>query len=614
MPESPRQTSYVKRHRISALAALCLTAVAALLTSCTSKMSGREILAKIHPGHPRLMMTPNTIATIQANLPKDPWLQKQYRGQKKDADRFLSEPVSVYRLHGRDDMVDISRKVLERVSTLALVYHIEGDRKYLDRCWLELDNAGHFHDWGPRQFLDTAEMTAAFAIAYDWLFDAWTPEQRQSLRRSIVDMGLKPGLIAYDTQKWPHQVDNHNTVNNGGLILGALAIADEEPGIAGKILARAISSDPHSLSQFAPDGAWPEGPMYWGYATEYESMSLAALETACGTDFGLAGIPGIDQAGWFPIYDNGPVDGTFNFADAIEDHERRSGPQLLWMAQRFHEPRFAQYERDFPNGRVSALDVIWGAGIDHQPWQALPTDRYFRGVELATMRDDWDKPDGWFVGFKAGSNNVSHSHLDVGSFVLEAKGVRWAIDLGPSDTDLPGYSDDDGQRWIYYRLRAEGHNTLVLNPGSGPDQDHNGAGRITSFASSPQGVELTADLTGVYPSSNRVVRSLSFTRGKSVKLSDAVQLPRPGEVWWFLQTRAGTKPSADGRTLTLRQNGQTLSLKLVQPSSARFEVGPSESLPTSPHPSGQPANPGVSRISIHLSSVKDTTISVQFEN
>ncbi len=580
---------------------------------CSREMTGQDILAKVSPYHPRLMMTPNTIATIKSNLPTDPWLQSRYSDQKKTADRLLKEPMSVYKLHGMDGLVDTSRQVLERVSTLALVYRMEGDKKYLDRCWSELDAAGHFPDWGKRQILDSAEMTAAFAIAYDWLYNVWTKDQQKFIRESIIDLGLKPGLASYATQNWPHQVDNHNTVGNGGLALGALAIANESPEITGKILALGLVSVRESLSQFAPDGAWPEGPMYWGYATEYESMYLDSLETACGTDFGLGNIPGVDKGGWFPLYDNGPADGTFNYGDAIEDHEIRSGPQLLWMAHRFHDPRLAQYERDFPNGRVSALDVIWGAGIEHGPWQTIELDRYFRGVELATMRDGWDKPKGWFVGFKAGSNDIGHAHLDVGSFVLEAKGVRWIIDLGPSDTDLPGYPDDDGQRWTYYRLRAEAHNTLVINPGSWPDQDHKGAGKIISFTSTPQGVELTANLTAVYPAANKVVRSLSFVRGKSVKVNDAIQLQQPGEIWWFLETRASANPSADGRTLTLSQNGQTLTLKLLEPASGKFEIGPSEPLPTSPHPSHQPTDLGVSRIAVHLINVHNTTIAVQFE-
>jgi hypothetical protein len=54
-------------------------------------------------------------------------------------------------------------------------------------------------------------------------------------------------------------------------------------------------------------------------------------------------------------------------------------------------------------------------------------------------------------------------------------------------------------------------------------------------------------------------------------------------------------------------------LKLLDPVSAKFEIGPSEPLPTSPHPPKQAVNSGAIRIAIHLSNVKDATISVQFE-
>jgi hypothetical protein len=610
------------------LVILSLFVIAVSVTACAAKQDshpesaeeqtlGRDALAKLRAGHPRLMMTPDTIATLKAALPGDPWLQKRYARQKKRADDFLTEPVSVYKVNGRDGIVDVSRQVFERVATLALVYRMEGDKKYLDRAWQELDAANHFPDWGPRQFLDTAELTAAFSVAYDWLYDGWTPAQRATIRQAIIDRGLKPGLAAYASQNWPHDVDNHNTVNNGGLIMGALAVGDESPDLARQILGRALVSDRKSLSQFGPDGAWPEGPMYWFYATLYESMSLDSLETATGSDFGLGDIPGMDKGGWFPLYDNGPADGTFNYGDADEDHEVVTGPQLLWMTQRYKDPRFAQYERDAPHGRLSALELVWGADTAHQPWQTIEPDRYFRGVELATMRDGWDKPNGWFVGFKAGSNNIGHAHLDVGSFVLEAKGVRWAVDLGPDDSNhLPGYSHDDGdqQRWTYYRLRAEAHNTLVINPGMAADQEHTGAGKITAFNSTPQGVNLTADLTGVYPAARQVTRSLSFARGQSVTVDDTLHLKQPGDIWWFLQTRAAIKPSADGRELTLSQNGKTLTLKLLQPAATRFETGPSQPLPGSPNPPNQAANTGVSRISIHLAKVQDAAISVRFEN
>jgi hypothetical protein len=589
--------------------------LALAFAACARNDDGRAILAKIRPGHPRLMMTVDTIGNIKAAVSSDPWIRRRYRAEKARADQFLAQPVSVAEFKGGDGMVDTSRQVLERVTTLALVYRIGGDRRYLDRAWSELEAAARFRSWGLRPFLSTAEMTAAFALAYDWLYDDWNEDRRQALRRAILELGLRPGLEAYSSQRWPLQPDNHNIVDNGGLALGALALGNEDPGICGRILALGLASAPRCLAQFSPDGAWPEGPMYWGYEMEYASMYLASLETACGTDFGLGDIPGVGAGGWFPLYVNGPAGGPFNFGDAPEDRETRSGPPLLWLAARFHEPRYAQYEIEHPNGRMSVLDLVWGAGAGHEPWQTIPPDRYFRGVELATMRDRWGDARAWFVGLKAGSKDASHNHLDLGTFVLEAKGVRWAVDLGGDDPDLPGYSHDDGdgRRWTYYRLRAEGHNTLVIDPGPGPDQSYRASGKITSFQSTPRGVELAADLTPAYPAAARIVRRLLFVRNQGVTINDTIELKQAGEIWWFLQTRASVASSPDGRALILRQAGETLRVSLLQPVSARFETGPAAPLPTSPHPSRQGENPGVTRIAIHLARTQQAAIAVRFE-
>jgi hypothetical protein len=599
--------------RIS-IAVLFVTLITASLVR--AEVSGDDILAKVRPAHPRLMMTDGTLATLKDQLSKDPWLRGRYANQKKLADQLLAADVSKYEIPDGKRLLATSRRVLERVTTLAIVYRIEGDRKYLDRCWAELDAAAHFKDWNPPHFLDTAEMTAAFAIGYDWLYDAWTAEQRMTLRDAILKLGLAPAIDVYDKKYswWPSSVHNWNIVCNGGVSMGALAIAGDvaDPAQLARVLGEAIKSAPRCLKEFAPDGAWSEGPSYWGYTTNYESMYLDSLQTACGTDFGLGDVAGVEKGGWFPAYLNGPTGSAYNFADAGEGKRPEAGPQLLWMARRFNEPRYAQYQIDAGTGRLMALELIWGAGIERKPWATIDTDRWFRRSDIATMRDNWTDPEAWFVAFKAGSNAVNHSHLDVGSFVVEAKGVRWAVDLSSDDYNLPGYFGD--QRWNYYRLRAEAHNTLVINPSDKPDQNPKGAGAVTSFVNTSSGVSLTADLTGVYPATEKVTRTLAFTRGKSLAITDRVELKQPGEIDWFLSTRADAQLSSDGRSVTLTQKGQTLQLKLIEPAAARFSVAPAGPLSTSPHPPKQAANPGVSRIAIRLTDVKDANIQVRFED
>ena len=67
-----------------------------------------------------------------------------------------------------------------------------------------------------------------------------------------------------------------------------------------------------------------------------------------------------------------------------------------------------------------ALDAERNQGLS-------PRDAIFRGVEVATLRSEWESRDAVFVGFKAGDNKANHSHLDLGTFVLDALGKRWDV-------------------------------------------------------------------------------------------------------------------------------------------------------------------------------------------
>ena len=132
---------------------------------------------------------------------------------------------------------------------------------------------------------------------------------------------------------WARARHNWNQVCNGGIGLGALALADEEPEACGRFLEAAVQSIRLPMAEFAPDGAWAEGPGYWDYATSYNVVFLAALESALGTDFGLSQMPSFSQTGLFPIYASGPTGRSFDYADAHASVIR--APQMFWLSRRF---------------------------------------------------------------------------------------------------------------------------------------------------------------------------------------------------------------------------------------------------------------------------------------
>jgi len=593
------------------LASLGLTLFTLAIVAAEARLDlppADQILSTLTPGHPRLLATAADFAALKRRVATDPQLKRWHAQLREDATRMLGQPPSKYEIPDGKRLLATSRRVLGRVQTLGFLWRLEGDRRWADRAWRELDAAAQFKDWNPSHFLDTAEMTHAFAIGYDWLYDAWTDAQRRTLQAAIVKHGFTPGLKVYDqTNWWVKTRNNWNQVCNGGLGLGALALAEVEPALAGRILDQSLNSIQIAMGEFVPDGACIEGPGYWGYATTYNFAFLAALQSALGTDFKLSTLPGVDRTGWFPIYMSSPTGETFNYADSGSG--RVHGPQLFWLAQRFQQPVFAWFEAR--TDRPHPLDLLWYTPAQTDPVAAgLPLDKYFHVSEAVTLRGSWTDGNATFVGFKAGKNNDNHGHLDIGDFVLDALGERWAMDFGRDDYNLPGYFGK--ARWDYYRLRAEGHNTLVVNPGKGPDQKLT-ATKIPRYESKPERAFGIADLKdAVAPDARRAERGVALLERQRVLVQDELLTDQPAEVWWFLHTEAKVALAPAGTTATLERGGKKLSARILSPAHAKFTVMKAEPLPDSPQPAQQANNDRYRKVAIHLTGVKDLRLAVLF--
>ncbi len=209
-----------------------------------------------------------------------------------------------------------------------------------------------------------------------------------------------------------------------------------------------------------------------------------------------------------------------------------------------------------------------------------PLAKYFRDKEIVTLRSAWNDQKATFIGFKGGDNKMNHGHLDLGSFVMDASGERWAIDLGSDDYNLPGYFGS--QRWDYYRLRAAGHNTLVINPDAKPDQDTKSTAKIVRFSERPGAAFAIADLSNAYARNAKSVQRGLKLEGRNVLIQDEIHINKSADVWWFFHT--GAKVDCNGTTAILTQGGKKLTATLLSPPGASFSVLPAKQMTTSPQP------------------------------
>ena len=601
-----------------------LTAFRCFAASPVPVPDAATVLKTLRHEHPRLVAHKEDFERLKIAVQTNETLKGWYANVQHRADSILHEAPSKYEIPDGLRLLATSRRVMNRLYDLGMMYQMTGDKKFAERAWAELKAAGEFKDWNTRHFLDTAEMSHAFGIGYDWFYDYWTPEQRTFLRTALIEKGLKPALELHRKHTyWTRMTHNWNQVCNGGTGMGALAIAGEEEEdraarrslpkddaarsslpLCGELLHDALESIQLAMVKFAPDGAWNEGPGYWNYATFYNVTFLSGLETALGTDFGLSNIPGFSECGLFPIYMSSPNRHIFDFADC-HDHPYGDMPQLFWLAKKFNRPRYAEFAQQIAGG--SPQEMIWyDSTAARAERRALPLDKYFRSAEVATFRSDWKDPNAVCVSFKAGSNRANHAHLDIGSFVLDALGERWALDLGADDYNLPGYFG--GQRWTYYRLRAEGHNTLLLNPGGGADQDPAAETKIIQFKSKPKRAFAIADITTAYTNATKVLRGIALLNRRDVLVQDEIESKNAGDVWWFLHTAATIH--ANSTEATLEMNGRRLFARILSPKDATFEVIPAEPLPSSPHPPVQAKNGAVAKLAVHLPGVARVRLTI----
>lgn len=569
-------------------------------------------LTRMRAGHPRVMLTPGDWARLHSLEAGNDSLGEVLRFCRKRADSIMATPPCAYRL-ADGSLLAVSRAVLDRVSLLAFLAVYDSDSGYAKRAMRELDSAARFPDWHPAHFLDVAEMSSAFAIGYDWLYGALTPDQRSGYLAALRNKAFIPAMGQFEAGAfWVNSQSNWNIVCNSGLALAAIAVADEDT-LAGKVLERAVGSlqSSGSLTAFGPDGAYAEGIGYWAYSGQYLAMLLGALQSSFGNTSGLAETPGLRETGLFPIYSEGPTWRMANFGDASD---ARQYP--FWMAgfaQVFSKPVYAWYAQTHYG--LNIFDLLWYDARRQTPEQAgLPTAKYFRGPELAVFRERWLDSLGAWIAFKSGNSQNEHSHLDAGSFVFEALGRRWAMLPGPDAYGLPGYFldyDDSISRYTYYRVRAEGHNTLVINSGAGPDQESNGKCALFNF--NPQRQTAVADLTPAYAGrATRVTRGVALKEGRSAWIQDEITLPAAGSIEWRMHTEAAVAVAVDGKSAMLTLGGRKLWAALASPSGsgARFESVRAEPGPLSPHPPGQAGNAGINVLRVRLPGVNKATIVV----
>ena len=567
-------------HRLSAIGLLLIFALCGLFNFATA-----QTVPDPPAQHPRLLLLAGEEKQIQQAIQSNPLWQKVHQAILDEADKIIPTPPVERILEGRR-LLAKSREALRRIFHLAYAYRLTNDTKYAQRAEKEMLAIAKFSDWNPTHYLDVGEMTMALAIGYDWIYPTLSPESRRTISQAIIEKGLK---TSQDDRynHWLQRSNNWNQVCNAGITYGALAVYEQVPDLSKQLIKRAINSIKLPMEDYAPDGAYPEGYGYWNYGTTFQVLFLTAMEKAFGSDYGLSRQPGFMATARY--YENmiGTSGYSFNYSDAGSG-KGKSSPAMFYFAQKSSDPSLLWIEKKYleesdlsesADNRVFPLLMLLGAGMElnkiSPPRKTLWAGQGKSPVTL--MRSSWTDPNAIFVGFKTGSPAAPHAHMDIGSFVMDADGVRWALDLGSQNyhsleklgMDIWG-KEQDAQRWTIKRYNNFIHNTLTIN-----DQLQKAEGYAKIDRSGESGALKygISNLSDVYDGQLAAAqRGIGIVNDAYVVVRDEVKAAgQPAKVRWVMLAPDGAK--IDGsNTAVLTKDGKKLTLRVDAPANAKLQT------------------------------------------
>ena len=565
--------------------------------------------------HPRIVATESDFERLRREVKENEHKARWFKSLIEYCDQMKDKPILRYELRDGVRLLYVSWDLQLYAVTLALAYKLTGDKKYFDYAWPHLKAAAEMPDWNPSHHIDVGTLAYGYAIAYDWFYDVMTPEQKAIMEKGAyenlfytVNRAIEDPNTAYCTVLMRN---NHNVFSNAGVIATVMAFMDVYPEIASKIGADIIRVLECFMDKFAPEGAYYEGPYYAETAINYTVRVFAAMKPTLGTLYGLDKAQGFDLIADFVMLLQSDV-ASFNFADSkcsllaiagmfwIFDHFGKEGRKDTLAAKNFLAPGISQ----------TSEAIIW-YNVKEESKSDLRTSIRYPEEEIISMRDGYY--DGQtFVGIKAGNTVYAHSHLDAGSFVFDAMGKRWAFDLGQDNYNL--YYKYN--HWDVYRLRAESHNTLIVNPDSTPGYVLGSRADVVEFTETPDRIKTVINMTDLFGKERGVDsarRGYLFTDNRSsLIVRDEVKLNRHSILRWHMCTDSNIE--IDGNVATLRdKNDPTKYITVEFSCNHGFKLGGERALPlpTSPQIPEQYTNEGYYRLFAIVEADGDVTITAK---
>ncbi len=532
------------------------------------------------PGpRPYLFFTREDLPSLRQKMTRPP-ASAMWERVRAEADRLLrSDPPGQPTGQTTYEQARASSNALR---VLSAVHALAGEPACARRATPEIEVILAADSWSHPQHkaeadLVSAEIACSLGLAYDWLHDALSEDQRHRVREAIVRRGLRP--IVEATQKrawWTHwRRCNWGAVIFGQAGVAALSLLPDEPEAADwvRLCREKLWRYGQALGR---DGDWGESVSYACYAWFNATLFMDALHRVTGGRIDLFDNPRLrrfpewfihlltpDESGFVPFSNCGkgagfPGQFLYRLARTCQDGRAR------WIAQRMASQAAS------PN----LFGFLWcDPDLQPQPPADLPLSKIFQDIDWAVLRSRWEDPQATLFALKGGQKDWDHQHHDTNHFVLYAYGKPLIVDLF--------YPHE------IWGCETEAHNTILVNnrdqrgrvrvQGNRGEPDHRGV--VAGPFETPWHARLVGDASLAYEQDDvsSFVREVIYLRRTDESapsdyflLFDDVDARAPARMDWLLHTYG--ELAVHQNCITVTQDDAAADITLLAPEAFECEV------------------------------------------
>ena len=449
-----------------------------------------------------------------------------------------------------------SSQIVDMGGTLGLAYQMTGQEKYAKKLRDALIHYGTFKRWAGdahhdppwHSELNTARFCYGYALGYDSIYDFLSEQERKTIARSMVRLGIKPTLDDWILgEKRIHALDSmgHNwwsvCVSMAGL--AALSLLDDVPEAAdwaervSQVFPEFFNYKGNVLqnktANFDEKGAFYESLSYADYALREYLLFRLAYSNVFGK-LSAPDIPLLEKVGDFFIHACYPASDDIMSVNFGDSNLNATGARTIRMllANGYDAPEYHWYLSRTDSGLNDPVGLVY---YELNPRESLPNDftrsMLYQDIGWAVLRSSW-QDDATMLAVKS-SFAWNHAHPDAGSFILFHRGRPLIIDSGNCSYSRREYTS-------YYR-HSKAHNVILIDGhGQNPEDCGNGdrgtvtPGRIHKLIDKAGLRYVFADATG--PTSWKFSRNYRhfLLIGDAILIFDDVRTHEAGRLEWLL--------------------------------------------------------------------------------